>query len=261
MTISDLHEVYRRKLFVNIKNKEQFLKLIEKKLTNKQSKKVDIYFYIYIGSIYFTFIDHAFLEALKSATYVHLDGFPTGWVIKTLFGRKVTGFNASDHLRDLFSLCQKQKKRIFLLGSDTNNISKAIGKIRKEYPYLNVSGYHGYFTQDYQAINSINKFKPDFLVLGLGLGKQEKWINQNYQNLKTVKVALTVGNFIDILGNKTKLPPEITKKLKLRWLYRLLKEPGRLWKRYFLGVVFLSILVLYTILAKLTTLILRKIKS
>lgn len=263
MTVTKFSEVCRQKLFVNIKTREQFLKLVEGKLGSKKSQKPQVYFYVYVGSIYFAFTDNAYFDALKNADCVYLDGFFLGWIIKLLYSMKITRFGAEDYFDDLFSFCQKHKKKVFLLGSD--NTSKgargAVKNIHEKFPNLAVRGHHGYFDNNRSIVREINNFRTDFLVVGLGLGYQEKWVNQNQKSLKNVRVILGVGNFIDIFGRKTELPPEILKKYNLRWLWRLAKEPARLWKRYFLGVVFLSILVIYTILAKLTNLILRKIKS
>ncbi len=262
MAITNLNEVCRQKLFVNIKTREQFLDLAKKKLTSK-GKNPQIYFYVYIGSIYFAFTDPAYFNALKNADYVYLDGFLLGWIIKILYSKKITRFGAEDYFDDLFLFCQTHKKRIFLLGSDktSKGATGAVKNIQDKFPNLAIRGHHGYFDDSRKVINKINKFKTDFLVVGLGLGYQEKWVHQNQKNLKNIKVILGVGNFIDVFGGKTELPPEILKKYNLRWLWRLSKEPARLWKRYLLGIVFLSILALYTILAKLTNLISQKIKS
>src|SRR3989338_7217285 len=78
----------------------------------------------------------------------------------------------------------------------------------------------------------INKVKPDFLFVGLGAPKQEKWVARHFDSLRSlsVKVVMVVGGAIDQLDNPTLRPPRFMDQMGLGWLYRLVRQPWR-WQR------------------------------
>lgn len=77
----------------------------------------------------------------------------------------------------------------------------------------------------------INKCSPDILAVGLGAPKQEKFIYKYKDELK-VPVSLAIGASIDFEAGKIKRAPLYMQKSGLEWLYRLCKEPRRMFKRY-----------------------------
>ena len=81
-------------------------------------------------------------------------------------------------------------------------------------------------------INLINKKKPDVLWVGLTQPKQEKWIYENLDKLD-VKFVGAIGAVFDFYSGLVNRAPKVIQNLGLEWLYRLLQDPKRLWKRYF----------------------------
>ncbi|KKQ07633.1 hypothetical protein A2858_02690 [Candidatus Daviesbacteria bacterium RIFCSPHIGHO2_01_FULL_36_37] len=254
--MSKFSEIYNSKLFVNINSKKDFLQKVEQGLSIKKltkNKRPLILFYIYLGSIYYAYKDKDYKEAIKIADGVYLDGFLIGWFLKMIYGKKFMRFGAEDYIYELFDLSLKRNKKIFLLGSSNleSGNSGAVRKINNKYHGIKIAGHHGYFQKSSIVIKKIKNFKPDILIIGLGLNRQEKWVYQHLDELKNVKVIIAVGNFIDILGGKSKLPPEILKKFNLRWVYRLIKEPYRLWERYVFGLLTLFFLTAYALKVKI----------
>ncbi|MEM8715694.1 MAG: WecB/TagA/CpsF family glycosyltransferase, partial [Cyanobacteria bacterium P01_G01_bin.4] len=81
-------------------------------------------------------------------------------------------------------------------------------------------------------INRINRSQATTLVVGLGAPKQEIWIHKNRRKLKTVSTFLAIGAGLDFLAGNQQRSPKWMSNAGLEWLYRLLSEPQRLWKRY-----------------------------
>ena len=136
--------------------------------------------------------------------------------------------------------------KVMFLGSS----EKVLDLIRKKsatlYSNLDVvtysPPYKPKFTleDDQNMIQAINEANPDLLWIGMTAPKQEKWVYANWNRLNIHCHVGTVGAVFDFFAGTYKRAPEIWQRLGLEWLYRLLKEPRRMWKRYVLGnVVFL----------------------
>ena len=91
-------------------------------------------------------------------------------------------------------------------------------------------------------IQRIRAAAPDILFVGMSCPKQEKWIAEHLTEL-SVPICLGVGAAFNFLSGAVPRAPARLQAVGLEWLYRLYREPGRLWKRYLLGnAVFLSLL-------------------
>ena len=85
--------------------------------------------------------------------------------------------------------------------------------------------------EDKNIIENINKTKPDFVWVGLGAPKQEKWMAEHQGEIDGL--MLGVGAGFDYYAENIKRAPEWMQKSNLEWLYRLMQDPKRLFKRYF----------------------------
>lgn len=118
------------------------------------------------------------------------------------------------------------KKKVFLLGGEPGVAEEAAGKL----PGANIVGtYHGYFEEDAEVLKKIRDTRPDILLVGLGAGRQEKWISGHLKELD-VPVSMVIGGSLDVISGRKKRAPEWIQKLYIEWLYRLFTEPKR-WKR------------------------------
>ena len=82
-------------------------------------------------------------------------------------------------------------------------------------------------------IDAINAADPDLLWIGMTAPKQEKWIMKYRDKMPGVKVFMALGATIDFEAGTLKRAPKIWQKIGMEWLYRCMKEPNRLFKRYF----------------------------
>jgi N-acetylglucosaminyldiphosphoundecaprenol N-acetyl-beta-D-mannosaminyltransferase len=138
----------------------------------------------------------------------------------------------------LLQLAEQKGYRVFFLGGQEEVAAKALENIMAKHPNLQVAGvlsppFKPLLEMDHEGIcQTIRESEADLLFVSFGCPKQEKWINMNYRKLG-VPVSMGVGATIDFLAGHMKRAPKWMHGLGLEWVYRLLQEPKRLFKRYF----------------------------
>lgn len=183
--------------------------------------------------------DAEFVEVYKNADLVLTDGMPLIWISKLLkrpIKEKVSG---SDLFPSVCKLAVEKGYSIFLLGAAEGVASKAAENLMKKYNGLKIAGT---FSPSYgfennkdeieKIINIINESKPDILAVGLGAPKQEKFIYK-YKDKLNVPISLAIGASIDFEAGNIERAPVWMQKSGLEWFYRFIKEPKRMFKRYF----------------------------
>ena len=140
-------------------------------------------------------------------------------------------FSLMDTFPALLERARQQSWKIFYLGSDQAVIEKARERLSREFPGLNMELHQGYFEDDRQLIEKINTLRPDLLLVGMGMPRQESWLLQHIDQLDVV-VAAQAGATLDYFAGAQPKPPGWMSRLGLAWLYRLAHNPQRLWRRY-----------------------------
>lgn len=194
--------------------------------------------------------DSLFREIYCKAFLVVPDGVPLLWAAK-LFNTPLSGrVNGTDLLERLCQASAANKLKVFLLGGRPGAAQKAAYTLKNNYPNLKVVGTYcpSYgFESDLVELEKINSIiqaaVPDILFVGLGAPKQEYWIYNNYYKLG-VPVSLGIGVSFELMSGMVKRAPKIMQKLGLEWLFRLIVEPRRLWRRYVIGNTLFVLLVL-----------------
>jgi len=137
----------------------------------------------------------------------------------------------------LYSFCNDQKLKVFLLGTSEENLQLALKNFQNKYPDIVFESRNGFFNKNNDendaVISKINSFKPHILMVGMGMPFQEKWISDNMSKINA-NVFTNGGAFIDVFSGKKVIPKWITS-FGIEWLYRLIKEPKRMWRRYLFG--------------------------
>lgn len=126
---------------------------------------------------------------------------------------------------------------MFLLGSTNTVLEKARLNLQTLYPCLRfVGSHHGYFTrgEEQRIVSLINESQADLLMVAMGMPKQELWILENFGALN-VKLVMNAGSCFDYVAGSKHRCPGWMGRMGLEWLYRLLQDPRRLWKRYLVG--------------------------
>jgi N-acetylglucosaminyldiphosphoundecaprenol N-acetyl-beta-D-mannosaminyltransferase len=188
----------------------------------------------------------ATMRKLHAMAYKHIDGMPLIVWGKLLgyplhFVHRVTWV---DWIYTLLSEAQNNTWRVFYLGALPEVAVKSKGIITSTYPDLQFECHHGYFNAasgsegNEEVVNSINTFNPDILIVGMGMLRQEHWIYDNLDRIN-VPVILTCGAVMEYVTGFVSTPPRWMGRMGLEWLYRLLENPQRFWKRYLVEPWFL----------------------
>ena len=135
---------------------------------------------------------------------------------------------------------EDQNCRIFLLGAKEGIAAKAMERINEKVGRQIVVGAHspsfGFERNEQECmdiIDIVNKSGANVLLVGVGAPKQEKWIMKYRDKMPNVKLFMALGATIDFEAGTLKRAPMFWQKIGMEWLYRCLKEPKRLFKRYF----------------------------
>jgi N-acetylglucosaminyldiphosphoundecaprenol N-acetyl-beta-D-mannosaminyltransferase len=154
----------------------------------------------------------------------------------------VDNVNGTDLFPLLCSRFAKTGKRMFLLGSAPGVAEKAARWAEEFTGSSIIAGtYHGYFkpAEESAVIEAINASGADLLLVALGVPRQEKWID-SVRSLLQVQLCMGVGALFDFYSDTVSRAPLWMRKIGLEWVWRLLLEPGRMWRRYIVGnVVFI----------------------
>ena len=177
-------------------------------------------------------------QILRDSDLVTPDGMPLVWASKKLgkpLSERVTG---ADMVPALAELAARKGYRLYMLGAQPAVAQAAQEKMEAAYPGLQIVGRVSPPLQPLDQMDSsgilreIQAARPDVLLVAFGNPKQEKWIYRNREALRDVPVCIGVGGTFDFIAGNTQRAPQWIQKSGMEWMFRLLQEPRRLWKRY-----------------------------
>lgn len=176
-----------------------------------------------------------YAKALKEAHWLLPDGSGValaGWLTGQ---RLLENLNGTDLFPDLCALSEQKKWKVFFLGARSEVVDALCENIKCQYPQLQIHGSHsGFFTPE-QTPDIVAKIAgADLLFVGMGAPLQEQWIQKHWDNLE-VSAAFAVGGLFDFYSGRIARAPLLWRRLGVEWIWRMLQEPGRLWRRYLLG--------------------------
>ncbi|GLS84594.1 WecB/TagA/CpsF family glycosyltransferase [Paraferrimonas haliotis] len=127
--------------------------------------------------------------------------------------------------------------KLFLLGGEPGIPKECLNVWQAQYPQLNwVGEHHGYFNerQSQHICQTIKACKADIVIVALGNPLQELWLDNNLEKCGAI-LGIGVGALFDFTVGKATRAPHWMRALGVEWVYRLIKEPQRMWKRYLIG--------------------------
>jgi N-acetylglucosaminyldiphosphoundecaprenol N-acetyl-beta-D-mannosaminyltransferase len=200
-----------------------------------------------LNSLYIFHHDYVMRDFYKIANYVHIDGMALiflGKLLKLPFKRKHR-VTYADWIWMLMEQAVKEGWRILYLGSKPGVADRGAEILRNKYPGLKIATEPGYFSaynENHLVIDKIKVYNPDILMVGMGMPRQEKWIVDNINDIE-VNIILPCGACIDYIAEEIPTPPRWMGQVGLEWLYRLITDPKRLWKRYLIEPWFIAKLI------------------
>ncbi len=176
-----------------------------------------------------------FMEVLKDFSILP-DGVGVDLAAKYKYGHKFKdNLNGTDFVPYLLQNLSSQ--RVFLIGGREGVAEKVLNIWKREYSQHEwVGAHHGFLSAvDSQSLsNALATQKIDVLIVAMGNPKQEHWIAE-YGARCSAKLSIGVGALFDFVAGEAVRAPTFVRRVRLEWLYRLIKEPKRLGKRYILG--------------------------
>lgn len=133
------------------------------------------------------------------------------------------------------------KKTVMFMGSSQRVLDLIVERAAVVYPHLRVVTYSPPYKPEFSAddnraiVEAINAADPDLLWIGMTAPKQEKWTYSHWQQLDIHCHVGTIGAVFDFFAGTVERAPMWWQRHGLEWLYRLLKEPKRMWRRYIIG--------------------------
>ncbi len=197
--------------------------------------------------------DELFAEALMKGDVLIPDGASIvkacGWIkAKSRPKERIAGWDLFEY--EMGKLEQEsiaqldnngKKKSVMFMGSSEKVLSLIVKEAAKQYPHLEVKTYSPPYKPEFSdednaaIVKAINDADPDLLWIGMTAPKQEKWTYSHWNELNIHCHVGTVGAVFDFFAGTYQRAPEWYQTHGLEWLYRLIKEPKRMWRRYVIG--------------------------
>lgn len=180
--------------------------------------------------------DTSFAEVVNKADIVTPDGVPLTWGLKWLYGIKQDRVAGMDLLPDLLKESEKKNIPVYFYGGTDEMLLKTKKYIQQRFPALPLAGMYSppfrplTSEEEQHIIDKINISEAGFVFVALGCPKQEKWMASMKGRVQSCMVG--IGGALPVLVGMQARAPRWMQRSGLEWVYRLLQEPRRLFKRY-----------------------------
>ena len=193
----------------------------------------------------------ALADVLRRAELVVADGMPVVWLsrlMRTPLPERVAG---SDLVPLIAERAAREHLKLYFLGGAEEYTRRAADLLRERHPGLEIEIDTPFVKLDdpkaeeldREICRKINDSGASILLVGFGNPKQELWLERNRTNLHC-GIGMGVGGTFNFIAGAVKRAPNWMRRSGLEWIYRIIQEPGRLWKRYFIGLFQFNIMAL-----------------
>ena len=194
--------------------------------------------------------DPKLFEIIDNCGLVNADGQSVVWASRLVgdpLPERVAGI---DLMTALVDLAQRRGYRVYILGARAEVLEQAVGQLRERFPRLQIAGARdGYFTDHEapQVCDEIRTSRAEILFVAMSSPRKEYFLGE-YGPQLGVPFVMGVGGSIDVIAGVTRRAPAVWQRLGCEWLFRLLQEPRRMFRRYavtnarFVGLVGLALL-------------------
>lgn len=177
-----------------------------------------------------------FDSVLRNADLVVPDGMPLVWMIRWLGFKDQDRVAGLDILTGVCEMAQATGVRVYFLGSEADVLAQMRIRLNQEFPDLAIAGMEPLpfrpltVAEDESLIERVNTSGAGVVLVALGCPKQEHWMAKHRYKINAVMIGL--GAAFLVYAGVYKRAPGWVREAGLEWLYRLVQEPRRLWKRY-----------------------------
>jgi N-acetylglucosaminyldiphosphoundecaprenol N-acetyl-beta-D-mannosaminyltransferase len=173
-------------------------------------------------------------EIVERCDLVNADGQGVVWASRLLgdpLPERVAGI---DLMEELLALAERRGYRVYILGAREDVLERAIERIRERHPRLPLAGWHnGYFDRHEEAevCAAIRASRPHIVFVAMTTPRKEYFLGERGPELGA-QFVMGVGGGVDVMAGVTRRAPAVWQRLGFEWLFRLLQEPTRMFRRY-----------------------------
>lgn len=223
-----------------IYDKNQVIDLIQESIQGNKNLLVT-YFNQHCFNIFQ--IDEQYRNILLNDAKYYLDGIGV-WMALKIFGKKnIAKFNASEINEILFDYLVVNNKPIILIGG---NFTKELISKSKLNIELYLNGYEDIGNLK-NCVRQIKNCQASCIIIGTGVPKQEILAAKLHRILNSSQI-ICVGNFLEFYFGTKKRAPKYLHNSGFEWVYRIITEPKRLWKRYIIGIPIFIIWIIFILI-------------
>jgi N-acetylglucosaminyldiphosphoundecaprenol N-acetyl-beta-D-mannosaminyltransferase len=188
--------------------------------------------------------DKKLLDIVNSANMATPDGVSVVWACKLLGYTKIEQVCGTELMLAFSALSAEKGYTQFYYGGADGVSEKLVEVMCQKFPGLKVVGTHSppfrqlTEAEDKAVIDMINRVNPDVVWVGLGMPKQELWMGEHFGRINA-PIMIGVGAAFDFLSGRKERAPKWMQHAGLEWLFRLVQEPNRLWRRNLYHPIFL----------------------
>ncbi|GGF08524.1 WecB/TagA/CpsF family glycosyltransferase [Kangiella profundi] len=174
--------------------------------------------------------DENLKACLLSATLLYADGIS---VVKTIKRKDVENSRipGCELWVELMRKVADSGQSVYLLGASEETNKATADKLREEFGVHNLTRRNGYFEDEQSIVDEVISLKPDIVTVALGSPRQE-FLIAKLREVHPSAFYMGVGGSYDVFVGKVKRAPKLFRQLHLEWFYRLLKQPGRLFRQF-----------------------------
>ncbi len=208
--------------------------LVEDAISKKQKKYICV---CPVSTIMECKRNEKVLTSVNSADLVTPDGMAVVWIGKILGYANIRRVYGPELMQAICAISKNKGYRNYFYGSSAGVLNKLKASLNKKYPGLNICGIYSppfrELTQeeDEKIVRDINSNSPDIIWVGLGSPKQDLWMYEHRERINA-PVMIGVGAAFDFLAGVKPQAPRWMRNNGFEWLFRLITEPKRLWRRY-----------------------------
>ena len=181
--------------------------------------------------------DKELMDSIVNCDIINADGQGIVWASQILSNPLPERVAGIDLMEELVKLAAENNYRIYFLGAKEEIVKSVVDRYAKKFGNQIIAGYrNGYFTIDEEPIiaKQISDSNADILFVAMSSPKKEIFLNA-YKDVIKTSFIMGVGGSFDVVAGLVKRAPRWMQDWGLEWLYRIIQEPRRMWKRYLFG--------------------------
>jgi N-acetylglucosaminyldiphosphoundecaprenol N-acetyl-beta-D-mannosaminyltransferase len=234
MAEKKLNKFYILNIGISAIDMDDACSLIEEAILKRQKKYICV---CPVSTIMECKRNERVFESVNSADLVTPDGMPTVWIGKMHGYKNIRRVYGPDLMQRVCDISKTKGYKNYFYGSGEDVLNKLKTNLSKGYPGLVISGVYSppfrRLTEEEEGkmVESINSNDPDIIWVGLGSPKQDLWMYEHRDRINA-PVMVGVGAAFDFLAGVKPQAPRWIRNSGFEWLFRLITEPKRLWRRY-----------------------------